>query len=150
MRRAIETATIMTGCPAADVVLDEECVERDYGALQGLPPDEVRRYADRVQYIEVGGIWHSLNPPGGESFEQVRRRAESFLVRVRARPERTAIVFSHQTFLQQLHGLLDGLGVIDSLALDIRTLQVDRFELGGGSTRGHVVLVAGAGTLKSW
>ncbi len=149
-RRTIETATIMTGRSEDEIVLDELCLERDYGLLQGLDSEEVKRYADRVEYIEVGGIRHSLNPPEGESFDQVRARAVAFYESLRTRPVRSVIVFTHQTFLQQLHGLLLGMEVIPSLGLDIRTLQVDRFDIGSSLPAEHCVLDPGVRAFKSW
>lgn len=150
MRRAVETAVIMTRRPEAEIVLDELCLERDYGRLQGLDSVQVRMYADRVLYIEVGGISHSLNPPGGESFDTVRHRAVAFYERLRDRPERSVVVFTHQTFLQQLHGLLLGLDVIPSLALDIRTLQIDRFGILHGLPAEHTPVDPGIASLRSW
>ncbi len=150
LRRALETAAIMTGLDEALIVRDDRCVERDYGLLQGLDSEQVKRYADQVEYVEVGGIRHSLNPPGGETFDQLRLRATQFYEALRCRPEHTAIVFSHQTFLQQLHGLLLGLDTIPSLGLDIRTLQIDRFEIDQGLPAAHTLIDAGMQRFRSW
>lgn len=152
MKRAVETAVILTGCHESTLVLDELCVERDYGLLQGLCREEVERFADQVDYVEVGGVRHSLNPPGGEAFEALRQRAELFLDRLSQHGHEVAIVVSHQTFLQQFHGLLVGLDVIDALGRDIRPLQIDRFELreGLGLPAAHELLFAGAQTVRSW
>jgi broad specificity phosphatase PhoE len=150
MKRAVETAVILTGCAQSQLVLDDLCVERDYGLLQGLRREEVQRYADQVDYVEVGGIRHSLNPPRGESFEALRRRAELFLDRLSKRGDAVVIVVSHQTFLQQLHGLMVGLDITEALGSDIRTLQIDRFEIDDGLPARHDLLFAGAGIVKSW
>src|SRR5262245_48954071 len=56
MRRAVETAVILTGLVAAAFVVDPMAMERDYGALQGLDREEVKRFAGRIEYVEVGGI----------------------------------------------------------------------------------------------
>ena len=150
MRRARETAAIVTTAGDGDLVTSDLAVERDYGLLEGIPPEEVARYADRITYIEKGGIRHSLNPPGGESFEQVRSRAEGTLEFLRTLPGPTLILVAHQTFLQQLHGLLLGHDVHESLALDIRTLQVDRFELNGAGPARHQAVHPGMGSHRSW
>jgi len=150
MRRARETAAIVTTADDGEIVTSDLCVERDYGLLEGIPPDEVATYADRITYIERGGIKHSLNPPGGESFEQVRLRAGGTLDLLRTLPGSTVILVAHQTFLQQLHGLLLGHDVHEALALDIRTLQVDRFELNGASPARHEAVHPGMGTHRSW
>ena len=149
MRRALETAVILTRLDADDVMTDPLCVERDYGVLQGLEPAEVVRYADRIRYLRVGGIDHSLNPPGGESFEQVRERAERFLAGITALPVGSVLIVAHQVFLQQVHGILVGLDVHACLALDIRALQIDRFDFGADGTR-HTTEFPGMGTDASW
>jgi broad specificity phosphatase PhoE len=151
MRRAIETAVILTGLVAAAFVVDPMAMERDYGALQGLDREEVKRFAGKIEYIEVGGIWHSVNPPGGESFEEVRERAEQFREHVAAMPPGTILLVSHQVFLQQLHGLFLGMPTRDSLAMDIQPLQMDQFEIDvGGALAGHDVLYPGIRRYKSW
>jgi broad specificity phosphatase PhoE len=150
MRRAVETATLLTGRAQREIVTSELCLERDYGELQGLSPEAVRGYADRVDYVEVGGIRHSLNPPGGESFPAVRARARRFQAYLGDLGVASVLVVTHQTFLQQLHGLLLRLGVRDSLGLDIRTLQVDRFDLVGGGHADHRPVHPGMGRHRSW
>ncbi len=150
MLRARETAAIVTTVDDGAIVTSELCVERSYGVLEGIPPEEVATYADRITYIERGGIRHSLNPPGGESFEEVRSRAERALEVLLAVPGPAVILVAHQTFLQQLHGLLLGHDVHDALALDIRTLQVDRFELNGAGPAMHEAVHPGMGTHRSW
>ncbi len=150
MRRALETAGIITTARGEEIATSDLCVERDYGVLQGISPEEVATYADQITYVEAGGIRHSLNPPGGESFEQVRSRAEGLLEYVRGLQGPAVLVVAHQTFLQQLHGLLSGLGVHEALALDIRTLQVDRFELNGTGPAEHEAVHPGMGTHRSW
>ncbi len=150
MRRALETAVFLTGLVAAAILVDPAALERDYGELQGLDREQVKEYADRVEYIEVGGIRHSLNPPGGESFEEVRERAEAFAAGVEAMPPGTVLLVSHQVFLQQLHGVLLDIPTRESLAMDIRPLQIDEFELDVGAPAPHAVLYPGVTRYQSW
>jgi broad specificity phosphatase PhoE len=150
MRRTVETAQLLTGLSADAIETDPLCLERDYGRLQGLDREGVKQYADRVEYVEVGGIRHSLNPPDGESFDEVRRRAELFLDRLLAIPVESVLVVSHQVFLQQLHGLLHGLGPIDSLAIDIAPLEIDRFVLDEDGGRQHSLIHEGVRRYQSW
>ena len=150
MRRTIETATIIAGVTADDIVESDLCVERDYGELQGISAEAVRGYADRIDYIEVGGIRHSLNPPGGESFERVRERAIGFLDFLLGLDAESVLVVTHQVFLQQLHGMLLGLDVHPALGLDIRTLEVNRFALAEDGSSTHTRIHPGLGTNRSW
>jgi alpha-ribazole phosphatase/probable phosphoglycerate mutase len=149
MRRAIDTATIITGLEPSRMLTSELCLERDYGELAGLSPEAVKGYADRVEYLEAGGIRHSLNPPGGETFGQVRIRADAFVAWLASLSVGSVLVVSHQTFLQQVHGNLLGLDTHGALALDIRTLQTDRFRLGPDGVT-HEPIHPGMGHHRSW
>lgn len=73
---------------------------------------------------------HSLNPPGGETLEDVRRRAALFLDFLLG-VDGTALVISHHCFLTQLHGLLRGEDVYNCLVTDIGILDLNRFDLAG-------------------
>ena len=148
--RAIETATLLTGVEREELVTSELCLERDYGVLQGIAPEAVKEYAAVIDYIEVGGYFHSLNPPGGESFESVRKRAEAFLDFVCDLPGRTVLVATHQIFLQQFHGMLLGMTVHESLALNIKALQIDRFDLEGSRLVEHTLVHPGMANYGSW
>lgn len=152
MSRAIETAMILTGCTRSEIETDERCLERDYGDLQGLDRAQVEAFSDRVEYIEVGGVLHSINPPNGEPFEHVRERAQDFLVALRSRPEQSVILVSHQVFLQQLHGSLLDLDVYQCLGLDVATLQTDRFDMvvGTGKLIDYQQVFPGMRRFQSW
>jgi broad specificity phosphatase PhoE len=150
MRRAVETALLVTTAAESELIASDLCLERDYGKLQGIPAEAVQGYADQIDYLEVGGIRHSLNPPGGESFESVRERATAFLDLLLAMPARSIAVVSHQVFLQQFHGLLLGMAIHDALALDIRTLQVDRFVIDAAAPTRHEAVHPGMGAHVSW
>ncbi len=128
--RAWDTARLATGLTDEQILLDPGCMERDYGGMQGLDPGEVAALDPPIRYVEVGGYHHSLNPPGGESFPELRSRAVEFVDGLLALHRgRSILVFSHQVFLQQVHGVLLGLDEIDCLAIDIGHLEVDRFTL---------------------
>ncbi len=140
--RAIETATIVTGLPDEAIVIDDLCTERSFGAMEGLTPAEVRIRYPQVRYLRIGHIGYSLNPPGGESFPALHERARRFLARTldRFRGQRI-LVFSHQNFLQQLHGVILGLDPWGSLERDILNCELNQFHLGpGGELLGHRVV----------
>jgi broad specificity phosphatase PhoE len=75
--------------------------------LQGRMLRDVETVKPRVKFIRMGGDYHSLNLPGGETFPQVRRRAIDFLRFVLAGyASRTVLIVSHSVFLQQFHGVI--------------------------------------------
>jgi broad specificity phosphatase PhoE len=130
LSRALDTARLATGLGDEQILINPDCVERDYGRMQGLAPEEVAALRPPIRYVKVGRYRHSLNPPAGESFGETRTRAASFLGEVlREHRHRSVLVFSHQSFLQQLHGVLLGLDEYDCLALDIGHLEVNDFLL---------------------
>jgi probable phosphoglycerate mutase len=139
-RRAFETAQLLTLLPHGDIVLDRRCHERHYGVLQGLDRAQAAEHDSQITYVSSGGVRHSVDPPGGETLDQLRARAWGFLKTLRALPAPSVLLFSHATFLQQLHGLLLHRTSQETLAHPIRSLQIDHFALhADGIAEHHLV-----------
>lgn len=141
LRRAIETAEIVTGWPREKIVIEDLAVERSFGQIEGLTQDEVRERFPFVIYVPIDHIRYSLNPPGGESFEALRARARAFLKKVLGtyRGQRI-LVSSHQNFIQQIHGEVRGLDPFAALKYDVLNLELNQFHLDAdGSLLGHRV-----------
>jgi len=131
LRRAVQTAQIVTGVPAYAIEIDPLCNERSFGKMEGLMRADVEARFPEVRYIQIGHIGYSLNPPGGEPFPVLQDRARRFLQGVLQRHRgRRILVSSHQTFLQQLHGVLRGLEPFQALEDDILNLELHVFHLG--------------------
>lgn len=148
LRRAFDTARILFEPHESRIVTDERCVERSYGAMEGALPADVA--AMNVSYVDVGGIQHSLNPPGGESLDELRDRADRFLRVLLEVPDEHVACVSHQVFLQQLHGAIRGLSTVESLAIDIRPLGIHRYALNGTSPAEMSEVFAGDRHIASW
>ena len=128
--RALQTAQLCTGLPAGDIEVRNDCTERDFGKLQGLSPNEVAEINSEVEYVKVGEHHHSINPPGGETLDALRHRAEKFRdYALEHHEKRSVMIFSHHTFLQQFHGTLAGQDTFECLARDIKFLEVNFFDL---------------------
>lgn len=150
LQRALSTASAISGRDYAAITTEPLCLERNYGGLQGIEPERVSRVTPKVFYLEVGGISHSLNPPNGETLEQLRQRAESFFELLLGHSG-TTLVVSHQTFLTQLHGVFRGLDTYHALATDIGILELNRFAFGGRELREQQRLSSMDGTgYASW
>jgi broad specificity phosphatase PhoE len=131
LRRSVETAAIVTGLTRDRIEIDELCTERSFGAMEGMDPDQVPTRFPEVRYLRIGHVAYSLNPPRGEPFPDLHARAGRFLKELLVRHGgKRILVFSHQNFLQQLHGVLRGLGPIESLEHDILNLELNQFHLG--------------------
>lgn len=129
--RAVQTAKYLLG-EDVGTVQSRLCCERNYGGMQGLTEEEVKTMRPKIMYIYEGDDYHSLNPPGGESFEELRERAERFFDFILQNYRgKKVLVISHFTFLQQLHGLIKGNDWISSLGEGIGNLQCYRFHLQG-------------------
>ncbi len=133
LRRAIETAEIVTGWPREKILIDDLVIERSFGEMEGLTQDEIKVTFPFVIYVSIEHVRYSLNPPGGESFEVLRARARAFLEKtLRTHRGRRILVSSHQNFMQQLHGELLGLDPYAALRSDILNLELNQFHLDAG------------------
>lgn len=131
LQRAVQTARYLLS-EDAGIVQTPLCCERNYGGMQGLTEEEVKTMRPKIMYIYEGDDYHSLNPPGGESFEEVRERAERFFDFILENYcGKKVLVVSHFTFLQQFHGLIKGHDWIASLGEGIGNLQCYTFHLQG-------------------
>lgn len=131
LRRAVDTARLIAA-EAPVRVQSKLCNERCFGIMEGLTPEEVRTLQPPVLFIEVGDDLHSVNPEGGESFEDVWERAKKFVRWVlREHGGSTVLVVSHGVFLQMCHGVLRGSNCIESLGTYPGTLELRRFDLAG-------------------
>lgn len=116
MRRTRQTAALLLGARELEPRLDPLCAERSYGALEGLSAEQVAQRYPGVRHRVVQGVPFSINPPGGESIEDLGTRAERLLEAILGSHRgRTVLVVSHGNLLQQLHGQLRGIDPITAL-----------------------------------
>ncbi|MCI4675358.1 bifunctional RNase H/acid phosphatase [Candidatus Mycolicibacterium alkanivorans] len=135
LQRSYETAAAAAKALGLDVTVDEDLIETDFGAWEGLTFLEA---AERDP--DVHGRWlrdTSLRPPGGESFDDVAvrvRRAHDRIIA--AHPGQTVLVVSHVTPIKTLLRLaLDaGAGILHRLHLDLASLSIAEFYPDGGSS----------------
>lgn len=128
LSRALETAEIIAGVRREDIVVEDGCTERSFGEMEGLTPAQVRERLPQVRYVRIGHVDYSLNPPGGEIFEQLHERARRFLERtLEFHSGKKILLFGHENFLQQLHGVIYGLGPMESLEHAILNCELNQF-----------------------
>lgn len=102
LRRAVETAAILTQDMDLPVIEDERLRERNIGMWQGMTLDEIRNwYPD--EYSQLQADIQSYRIPGGESRRSVKERVvaafEDFLREDRAQ---TIGILSHTVTLHML------------------------------------------------
>ena len=128
LSRTLETAEIIAGVSREDIEVEEGCTERSFGEMEGLTPAQVREWLPQVRYVRIDHVDYSLDPPGGETFEQLHERARRFLKRtLKLHGGKTVVLFGHENFLQQLHGVIRGLGPMRSLERAILNCELNQF-----------------------
>ena len=95
LRRALDTANIIARYQKISVHIAEGLIDFDYGEWQSLPEQEAKR-----RYPTLHNEWHN-NPhkvkmPGGESLEDVRKRAIKVVSDVLARYQGSVVLVSHR------------------------------------------------------
>ncbi|CAN5841331.1 hypothetical protein BH23ACT11_BH23ACT11_23910 [soil metagenome] len=130
LSRVLETAEIIAGVGREEVQVEESCIERSFGEMEGLAPSQIREQLPQVSYTRIDGVDYSLNPPGGETFEQLHDRAGRFFEEtVMSHRGKRVVLFCHENFLQQLHGVIRGLGPMESLEGGILNCELNQFLL---------------------
>lgn len=125
--RAQQTAQIFTST-SGRIITEPLCCERKFGVMEGLTWDEVCKLEPQIMMIQVGHDLHTVNPRGGEPFEDVWDRARKLRNRILSEfSGLRVLVVSHGVFLQLFNGLLSGLSCIESLARYPGNLELSTF-----------------------
>ena len=109
IRRALETANIVARYQKVSVRIAEGLTDFDFGEWQSLSEQQVRRL-----YPDLFNEWHN-NPDkvrmsGGESLEDVRRRAVEVVNDIVSRHQGNVLLVSHRVVIKVLICCLLGLG----------------------------------------
>jgi len=100
--------------------------------MQGLTFSEVEELKPQVLYIKLNNDFHSLNPPGGETFPALRKRAIAFSQFIfQNYTGSNILVVSSSAFMQQLHGQFRGVDWRESLRDEIQNLACITFTFHG-------------------
>ena len=135
LQRAYDTAAAAAKALGLDVTVDDDLIETDFGAWEGLTfteaaerdPDLHRRWLRDT----------STKPPGGESFDEALDRVHRARARIIAAHQGTTVlVVSHVTPIKMLLRLaLDaGPGILYRLHLDLASLSIAEFYSDGASS----------------
>ncbi|HKV17426.1 MAG TPA: bifunctional RNase H/acid phosphatase [Mycobacterium sp.] len=135
LQRAHDTAAKAAEALGLDVTVDDDLIETDFGAWEGLTFLEASEQDPQLHRKWLRDT--SVPPPGGESFDSVAERVQ----RVRARvisehAGETVLVVSHVTPIKTLLRLaLDaGPGILYRLHLDLASLSIAEFYPDGASS----------------
>jgi len=127
MKRAIETAQLLVNRDI-QIIQNNLCNERNFGVMEGHTWEEVLKFDPPILMIDVGNDLHTVNPTGGEPFEDVFYRAKKFhRFLFRYFRGKSILIVSHGVFLQMFQGYLRGLSCIESLAVFPSNLELASF-----------------------
>ena len=135
LQRCYDTAATVAKALGLDMTVDDDLIETDFGAWEGLTFAEA---AERDP--ELHRRWlrdTSTAPPGGESFDQVNQRVCRACDRIVAEcGGSTVLVVSHVTPIKMLlrQALDAGPGILYRLHLDLASLSIAEFYPDGASS----------------
>ena len=108
LKRALKTAEIISGYHKLDVAIADGLIDFNFGKWQGLSHQEVK---DR--YKELYAAWTNhpdqVKIPGGESLDEVRKRATGVVDNIIERYKGSVILVSHRVVNKVLICALLGL-----------------------------------------
>ena len=94
-KRAIQTAELLLN-KKISIIKTKLCNERNFGIMEGKTWDEVQSLEPPILLINVGNDLHTVNPKGGEPFEDLWERAKKFR-RYIFREYKGSSIFNHFT-----------------------------------------------------
>lgn len=135
LQRAYDTAAAAADALGLPVAVDDDLTETDFGDWEGLTFLEAAQ-----RDPELHGRWlrdTALQPPGGESFDEVSHRVERVRDRLIAEHgAATVLVVSHVTPIKTLLRLALGAGasVLYRMHLDLASLSIAEFYPDNGAS----------------
>lgn len=113
LRRALHTAIAVALSHSLDIQVEEDLVEIDHGAWNGLLKEEVeKRYGPLLERWQLTPS--QVKMPGGESLSDVARRVQRVLDRIAdAHPQGSVAVCSHDAVLKTIVALSIGMDLDD-------------------------------------
>ncbi|QNI07555.1 bifunctional RNase H/acid phosphatase [Mycobacterium kubicae] len=135
LQRAYDTATAAARALGLEVTVDDDLIETDFGAWEGLTFTEASERDPQLHRRWLRDT--TATPPGGESFENVLGRVRRGLDRiVEAHDGKTVLVVSHVTPIKMLLRMALDVGpeVLYRLHLDLASLSIAEFYPDGASS----------------
>jgi ribonuclease H / adenosylcobalamin/alpha-ribazole phosphatase len=135
LQRAYDTAAMAGKALGVDVVVDDDLIETDFGAWEGLTFAEASERDSQLHRRWLRDT--SVEPPGGESFDGVYERVRRVRDRIIADyGGATVLVVSHVTPIKTvLRMALDAnQSILYRLHLDLASLSIAEFYPDGASS----------------
>lgn len=102
LKRAIETAVIISGFAMDSIIADERLKELNFGEWEGRHFDDIQRN-NNDQWDTWTMDWKGAKPPSGESFLEMYKRIEESLNEILEKyKDKTILIVSHQGCLRTI------------------------------------------------
>ncbi|MGE5632832.1 MAG: alpha-ribazole phosphatase [Caulobacteraceae bacterium] len=109
LKRAIDTAVIVSDFPTDGIIMDERLRELNFGAWEGLHFREVQE-KHREAWELWGKDWINASPPSGESFKDIYNRVKECIGEILTEYKgKRILVVSHQGTMRLIPMILLGL-----------------------------------------
>jgi len=149
LRRAVDTAGMITRHHNLTAQLSENLIDIDYGRWQGLSREDVKN-THRELYTEWIEHPDKVKFPDGESLEDIRQRVLAFLNEALPKHEGRMVVVSHRVVNKVLICALLGLGNShfwnirqDVGAMTVFAYENNRFTLTKHNDTSHLIPLRG-------
>jgi len=120
--RTIETATIITGDRDIEILTDDNLLERDFGALEGMDRDaiDIKSYWNLAKNLEISD---------GENIQQFVERISNFLKYLKENYEgKRVLLVSHGGVSIALQYLFEGAGENGDLPTSIKNCEILKYK----------------------
>ncbi len=106
LKRAKDTAAIVSKFPPEEIVLDGRLKELNFGSWEGRHYQSIQEW-DRENWDLWVNNWKEAAPPGGESFMDMYRRVEESVKEILEKYSgQTLLVVTHQGCLRMIMSIL--------------------------------------------
>ena len=117
LQRAHETASLISQrLGIANVYVEAELIERDYGILTGRSPSEIPTFASRI--FASNGFQYIIEAHGVENYERLWKRAGKVLRRIQRRHAgQNVLIVAHNEIIKMIRANFEKTSWEDELAL---------------------------------
>ncbi|MEA2064798.1 MAG: class I tRNA ligase family protein [Patescibacteria group bacterium] len=129
LKRAKKTAEILN-VNGVKIIEDDRLKEHYYGELQGKKRADVLKEDPNIKILEKNNATFWMEIPGGESYEDVRKRVNNFIEDMKKKyAGKTILVVSHEDPLDMIHAILNNISKIDALGTFTNVNDIKKYKI---------------------
>ncbi len=129
LSRAMDTAKIIAP-DDVEIIPEPLAIERDMGELEGLTQTEVLEQCAGDKFVKKQRFNYCIDPPGGESLDQAKRRIEKLWHKILEKYRgKTIMLVSHGDMMDMAEALQTGQAPTKTIGMHQDNLAIKEFEL---------------------